>query len=167
MTIDKKIIVGGLVITIVALGIVLFYFTQQNSQSIKGGVYLNFSNGTVSQVYLVNSTLRYGVYERDYLSTPVRNITVFKGDPCVIITGTIRNEYDKNYYIWMSAQLYNESDEKVGVVTRLSSPWQRFSVIHVENASMGTFEIYVKYDKKDVKSYDVFLSSTPSVDPPY
>lgn len=33
--------------------------------------------------------------------------SVKKGDPCVIINGTFRNDYDKDYYFSITADVYN------------------------------------------------------------
>jgi len=118
-----------------------------------GGKYLSFPNGSLSKMFLINSTARYGTYEEDILH-PL--ITIKKGDPCVIINATVRSDYGKDYFMIVLAQLYNASGEKVGQVTG-NVPWEQFVEKYIRSNDTRTFDIYVKYDKKDVASYNISL----------
>ncbi len=156
---NKKLIAGVIGIAIIAfLGIFFLVSSQQNSNDelaySVGGKYLSFPNGSLSKMYLINSTARYGTYEENMAEH--HEITVKKGDPCVIINATVRNDYDKDYFMIVLAQLYNASGEEVGRVTGLA-PWEEFVQGYVRSNETHTFDIYVKYDKKDVASYNISL----------
>lgn len=86
-------------------------------------------------------------------------ISVKKGDPCVIINATIRSNYEKDYFMIAFVQLYNTSGEKVGQVTKIGSPWKSFEQVYIKSNVSTTFEVYVKYDKKDVESYEISLDA--------
>jgi len=90
------------VIILVAVVLVsLLHFLQSPVSQLlpKGEEYLNFASnyqgGAETKVYLVNSTLNYGVYEVSFTRSGATGIySITKGDPCVIINGTIRNDYE-------------------------------------------------------------------------
>lgn len=80
---------------------------QQNINSTVGGRYLNFQNGETSKVYLINSSARYGIYEEDMDiggSGQWAEYSIKKGDPCIIIDATIRNDYDREYIFLVTAE---------------------------------------------------------------
>ena len=56
-------------------------------------------------------------------------------------------------------QLYNASGEKVGRVTNIYTPWKSFEQVYIKSNASTTFEVYVKYDMRDVKSYNISLDA--------
>ncbi len=114
-----------------------------------------------SRIFLVDSELRYGVYDRDMHFALGKR--VFAGDDAVIISGTIRNDYEEDYYyVAISATLYNSEGDEVGAVFSPSSPLAGMAVASVPRGSVSPFEIWVKYDRQDVADYELFLPYTPS-----
>jgi len=89
---------------------------------------------------------------------------VKKGDKCVIISGTIRNDYDRDYYIPLSAVLYNSEVEKVGIVVQ-PERHDHFTVVYLEGGKVGTFKLYV-FCNDSVVDYEVFIPFEPSEIPP-
>ncbi len=116
-----------------------------------------------SRILLIDSELRYGVYDRDIHFALGKR--VFAGDDAVIISGTIRNDYEEDYYVAISASLYNPEGEKVGTVLSPSAPIPGFAVARVTRGSTSPFEIWVKYDRQDVMEYELFLPYQPSTWP--
>lgn len=166
---DRKLIAIALVISAVVIGaIALFYHPQQDMVPISNVTrpqegYLTIQKGASSQVYLINSSISYGTYPKDfspYYWNYGDQYKVKKGDPCVLITGTIRNDGD-NSWIAIAADLYNQNGEKVGNVAMESAkPW--FSTEHLESNSTGTFEIAMNYNKQDVSRYEIYLLWEPT-----
>ncbi len=114
-----------------------------------------------SRIFLVDSELRYGVYDRDIHFALGKR--VFAGDDAVIISGTIRNDYEEDYYfVAISATLYNSEGDEVGAVFSPSSPLAGMAVARVPRGSVSPFEIWVKYDRQDVTDYELFLPYPPS-----
>jgi hypothetical protein len=73
----------------------------------KGGEYLCFHGGEKTKVFLIDSNMSYGTYDKYVLGGWHNlNYSAEKEDPCVIINGTIRNEYDKDYFICLMADIY-------------------------------------------------------------
>lgn len=88
------------------------------------------------------------------------------GDDAVIISGTIRNDYEEDYYIVIAAALYNPEGDEVGMILTPNSPkpcW--FAYNRVSRASIWQFEIWIKYDRQDVTDYELFLPYRPSTWP--
>ena len=131
----------------------------------KGGEYLYFRGGEETKVFLINSNMSYGIYDEN-ISLGRINYLAKKGDPCVIINGTIRNEYDKDYFICLMADIYNTKGENVGTVISPHAAQPGFTVTHPKSKGISPFEIHVKYDKRDIIDYDVFVAFEPQELPP-
>ncbi|AKG91944.1 hypothetical protein GAH_00721 [Geoglobus ahangari] len=125
----------------------------------KGGYYLKISDTEQSKIYLVNVSAKFGKYDRNLWQY------VEKGDTCVIISGVIRNDYDEDYYIPLSAVLYNSEGEKTGMVVQPERP-DRFTVVHVKSGEIAIFKLYVLCNECDAVDYEVFIPFKPSKIPP-
>jgi len=152
-------------ILIISILFILIFISNDTVQKESGGKYLHYLDGEESRVFLIESHLSYGVYDRDVLDV-VSGFSAKKGDPCVIINGTIRNDYDRDYYFSITADLYNSEGEKVGIILTDNAPFHGFTVAYVRSGHTGYFEMHVKYDKKDIKNYDLFLKYRPHERPP-
>ena len=115
-----------------------------------------------SRILLVDSELRYGTYDRNMFFTRGK---VVAGDNAVIISGTVRNDYEEDYYVAISATLYTSEGDEVGTVLSPSAPVGGFAVAFVTRGSVSAFEIWVRYDQQDVTDYELFLPYRPSIWP--
>jgi hypothetical protein len=88
-----------------------------------------------------------------------------KGDRAIIISGEIRNDYEADYYILITADVYNSGDKKIGIILSPSAPLPGFSSIFIKRASTAPFEIWVKYEQQDVTRYQLFIPYPPSTFP--
>ena len=145
-----------------SIGIVSFAIAFNSCTPSPEGTFIPFEDGEASRVLLLDSGLRYGTYDKDI---PHLRAKVFVGDDAVIISGTIRNDYEEDYYVAISASLYNPEGEKVGTVLSPSAPIPGFAVARVTRGSTSPFEIWVKYDRQDVADYELFLPYRPSTWP--
>lgn len=103
----------------------------------------------------MDSHLRYDTLKLNQIvGPPICPVSAKEGDPCVVIYGVIKNEYDKDYYICISADIYNSKGEKVGQI--VDPPVCAFTVVHVRAGDTGYFELHVKYDKRDVARCELF-----------
>jgi hypothetical protein len=167
---NKKLI--ALTSIIIFLILILLIATQLPStipvKQPRNGEYLhyptNYQEGRETKVLLVDSQLHYGAYNESFTRSGSDSIN--KGDPCVIINGTIRNDYDEDYYFCLTADVYNSKGEKIGPILTISSPVAGFTVAKVNNGTVGFFEIQIKYDRKDIVSYDLFVAFEPTENPP-
>ena len=167
-----------IITVIVIIGVIVLFYPPEKNTSPAGadsnistsnltrpaGGYLRLQTGALSQIYLINSSISYGTFSKDISYGPDESYHVKTGDPCVIITGTIRN--DGMYkYVAMAADIYNTNDEKVGtVVNGFSKPW--FVTVGVDSNNTSPFTIMIKYDKRDVTGYDIYLSWEPTASAP-
>jgi hypothetical protein len=117
-----------------------------------GEKYFTMDNGT-SEIYLINSTANYGTYGQDEGLMP-GSVEVHAGDPCVIINGTLRNDYNRSYWIDLSAQLYDANGEPVGRVLT-DVPTHYAGQVYAESNITVNFSFTVQYDKKDVSRYEL------------
>ena len=93
----------------------------------KGEVYLHlpsdYQGGTETKAYLIDSQLYYGVYNQSFARSGATGYySINEGDPCIIINGTIRNDYDKDYYFAITANVYNFAGDKIEPVLTINSP---------------------------------------------
>jgi hypothetical protein len=124
-----------------------------------GGNYFTMDNGT-SKIYLINSTASYGKYSQDEGLIP-GSVEVHAGDPCVIINGALRNDYNSSYWIGLSAQLYDANGKPVGKVLT-DVPTHYAGQAYAESNSTVYFSFTVQYDKKDVSRYDLSAWLAPT-----
>ena len=144
---------------------VIGYIYFESVQKEKGR-YLTFRNGTETKVFLVDSHLSYGVFEENIL-IPIKGRSANVGDPAVIINGTIRNDYEKDYYFAITGYLYTSKGEKLeGSKYIFDPPIGEFAVTYVPAHGIGTFEMHFKYEGRDIESYDLFLYMEPQETPP-
>jgi len=137
----------------------------------KGEIYLhfpsNYQGGDESKAYLLASQLYYGVYNESFSrSGATGDYSVNKGDPCIVINGTIRNDYDRDHYFAITANVYNAAGEKIEPILTSNSPQPGFAIVQINKGSMGFFELQLRYDGTDISNYDLFLAFEPSEVPP-
>ncbi len=115
-----------------------------------------------SKILLIDSHLEYGKLKANQTTgPPVCPVSAKQGDPCVIIYGTIKNEYNKDYYVCIFADIYNSKGEEVGQI--VDPPICAFTCSHLKANETGDFSLHVKYDRKDVTHYELyaFICDTP------
>ena len=128
---------------------------------------INYQGGAESKAYLIASQLYYGVYNESFSrSGATGDYSVNEGDPCIIINGTLRNDYPKDYYFAITANVYNVAGEKIEPILTTNSPQPGFSVVQINKGSVGFFELQLKYNSKDISNYDLLLALEPSEAPP-
>jgi hypothetical protein len=124
--------------------------------------YISQHGGNLTRLCLVNSSLYYVASEKDYNGTAGTSFGKFveTGEPIIVINGTVRNDYDQDYYFFLEAYLYNASGGRVGDIQySYTTPGGfGFRVIFAPNHSTALFEIMLKYNKTDVASYVINTS---------
>lgn len=97
--------------------------------------------GGKSKLLLNDSNLKYCyLSEKDICLSDAANV----GDLGIVINGTIKNEYDRGYYILMSACTFNPEGEPIGGITD-RGPICGTIVLHVKSGQTDTFEMHLKY----------------------
>lgn len=168
----RRILVVISVMAIVAISTTMLLSILKGEKSVpmpppRGGEYLYFKEGEETKIFLVNSSMRYDRYGIDVFWGPPP-YSAKKGDSCVVINGTIRNDYDKDYWVCLTAETYNAKGEKVGTVLvvygRGNKPFH--AVAHAKSNGTSNFEIHIKYDGKDVVDYKIFVTCVSEIPPP-
>lgn len=170
---NKKLIILTLAVVFLVL---IFFIAIQLPSTIsvkqpKNGEYLHYptdyQGGVETKVFLVDSQLHYGVYNESFTRSGAAGFySINKGDPCVVINGTVRNDYDEDYHFGITADVYNSKGEKIGPILTINSPQPGFTVEKVNSDAVGVFEMQIKYDGKDIVSYDLFIAFAPTETPP-
>lgn len=118
-----------------------------------------------TQIYLIDSNLSYGTFKDSYVSYMLDKYFYVKGDRCVVVRGTIRNDGADDSWIGITTRVYDKSGQSAGtVITKSAKPW--FQSVFVESNGTESFEIPVKYGKKDVTRYEFALNWGPDANPP-
>ena len=93
---------------------------------------------TLSAVYVSDQTLE----EKDICLRSSEGAKA--GDPGILIRGTLKNEYEKDYYIFLSATAYDSKGNILG--TSLDSgPICGMIAPYVKNNKTENFELHLKY----------------------
>lgn len=66
------------------------------------------------------------------------------GDPGIIIRGTLKNEYDRDYYIFLRAEAYDSNGNLLGSCLD-SGPICGLIAPHVKSNKTENFELHLKY----------------------
>lgn len=116
--------------------------------------------GEKSKLLLNDSNLKYCyLSEKDICLPDAANV----GDLGIIINGTIKNEYDRDYYILMSARTFNPEGALIGCITD-SGPICGTIVLYVKSGQTDTFEMHLKYGG-DIEQI-VIRASVHEIPPP-
>ncbi|MGD6805839.1 MAG: hypothetical protein ACQCN4_02645 [Candidatus Bathyarchaeia archaeon] len=176
MSQKRALVLVGVGVAFIVLALALLLAGNQPAASStpesKGGVYLHFSSdyqdGAQTKAYLIDSQLYYGVYNQSFSrSGATGDYSVNKGNPCIIINGTIRNDYDKDYYFGITANVNNAAGDKIEPILTINSPHPGFTLTKIDKDSTGYFELQIKYEGKDIVNYNLFIAFEPSeVAPP-
>lgn len=124
------------------------------------GEYFTY-RGNKSQILLKNSHLGFCVLELNDICPPnAANV----GDLGIVITGTIKNEYDRDYYICMAAHAFNSEGEQIrgsidpGPVCGIIAPY-------VKSGQTGDFELHLKY-REEIERIELFIGCVSEIPPP-
>ncbi|MFO7966582.1 MAG: hypothetical protein R6U44_03180 [Archaeoglobaceae archaeon] len=108
-----------------------------------------------SKLILVDSHAELGVVRANQTTgPPVCPIKAEVGDTCVVIKGTIRNEYDRGYTVGVYGDVFNSTGAEVGHI--IDPPVCRFTTTYAEANGTGNFSLHVKYDKQDISHYHLY-----------
>lgn len=167
-----KTCIAILVIIGVFVGSVWFLYSEKNTsektslvQTPPEGEYLS-SGEEETKVVLVDSNFSYGILPLDInegcCPIWVDELQNFKtGDTCIKINGTIKNKYDEDYYICISAKIYDEEGTSVGYMVKCP-----FVTTFVDSMDTDFFELYIKHDKRNIVRYDLVVNYISKYPPP-
>lgn len=109
--------------------------------------------GKESKLLLKDSNLKYCyLSQKDICLSDAANV----GDLGIVIHGTIKNEYARDYFIMMSACALNSEGELIGCNTE-SGPICGSIVLHVKSGQTDIFEMHLKY-REDIEQIVIYAS---------
>ena len=113
--------------------------------------YLSLPYGSKSRIFLVESELEYGNYDQDVHAYTYEKAPK-KGDPAVIIQGSVRSDYQEDFYIGLSADIYDSEGQRLGRVVSPFAPIEGFAVLFIHSGDITPFRLHVPYEGTDVAS---------------
>jgi len=124
------------------------------------GEYFTY-RGNKSKILLNDSRLKYCFLElKDICPPDAANV----GDLGIVITGTIKNEYDRDYYICMAAHAFNSEGEQIGgSIDR--GPVCGVIAPYVKSGQTRDFELHLKY-KEDIERIVLSVGCVSEIPPP-
>jgi len=124
------------------------------------GEYFTY-HGNKSKILLNDSRLKYCFLElKDICPPDAANV----GDLGIVITGTIKNEYDRDYYICMAAHAFNSEGEQIGgSIDR--GPVCGVIAPYVKSGQTRDFELHLKY-KEDIERIVLSVGCVSEIPPP-
>jgi len=124
------------------------------------GEYFTY-RGNKSKIFLNDSRLKYCFLELKAICLPdAANV----GDLGIVITGTIKNEYGRDYYICMAAHAFNSEGKQIGGSI---DPGPVCGIIapYVKSGQTGDFELHLKY-REDIERIELFVGCVSEIPPP-
>jgi hypothetical protein len=124
------------------------------------GEYFTY-RGNKSKILLNDSCLKYCFLELNDICPPnAANV----GDLGIVTTGTIKNEYDRDYYICMAAHAFNSEGEQIGDSI---DPGPVCGIIapYVKSRQTEDFELHLKY-REDIERIELFVGCVSEIPPP-
>jgi hypothetical protein len=126
-----------------------------NEQS---GTYLRSRWKDEYRLFLVDSQLYYGVYAQNFtLFHPQVLYSVQAGDPCIIINGTIRNDYGFKYHFKLGVNVWNTDGENVGPILVQGEHNPGEISVYMEKDSTIVFDLRIPYDATDITAYELVI----------
>lgn len=117
--------------------------------------------GEKSKLLLYDYNLKYCyLSQKDICLPDIANV----GDLGIVINGTIKNEYAREYFILMSASAINSEGERIGGITDRGGPLCGNIVLSVESGQTDIFEMHLKY-REDIEQI-VISASVHELPPP-
>ena len=123
------------------------------------GEYFTY-RGNKSKILLNDSRLKYCFLElKDICPPNAANV----GDLGIVIAGTIKNEYDRDYWICMAAHAFNSEGEQIGGSI---DPGPVCGIIapYVKSGQTGDFELHLKY-REDIERIELFVGCVSEIPP--
>ncbi|MGD0643861.1 MAG: hypothetical protein ABSA75_03040 [Candidatus Bathyarchaeia archaeon] len=135
------------------------------------GYYLT-SQGNESKIFVVSANASYGYYPY-HTQTNLNGSVVFKGEPCIIINVTIRNDYSTQYspfppqnsnpnnrtlvFVDLTAQLFSGKNQIQGTtdLLRVGLPPDAGASAYFSSGENATLSIYLATNSKDVTSFQI------------
>ena len=115
--------------------------------------------GNKSKILLNDSRLKYCFLElKDICPPNAANV----GDLGIVITGTIKNEYDRDYYICMAAHAFNSEGEKIGHSIDSRGPICGVIAPYVKSGQTGDFELHLEY-REDIERIELFVGCVSEI----
>jgi hypothetical protein len=125
------------------------------------GEYFTY-RGNKSKILLNDSRLKYYFLELKDICPPDA-ATV--GDLGIVITGTIKNEYNKDCFVCMAAHAFNSGGEIIGYSIDSRGPICGMIAPYVKSGQTGNFELHLKY-KEDIERIELFVGCVSEIPPP-
>ena len=125
------------------------------------GEYFTY-RGNKSKVLLIDSRLKYCFLEPDDICPPnAANV----GDLGIVIAGTIKNEYDRDYYICMAAHAFNSQGEQIGGSIDSRGPICGVIALYVKSQQTKSFRLHLKY-REDIERIELIVGCVSEIPPP-
>jgi hypothetical protein len=122
------------------------------------GEYLPYRENK-SEILLIYSSVGYCTIDFD---SPPYGAHV--GDPGIVVGGTIKNEYDRDYWISVGAVAFNSEGEEIGHSIDLG-PFVGIIALHLESGQTGGFGLHLKYNE-NIERIEIYVGSVSEMPPP-
>jgi len=166
---NRLILLTIALIAIVMVATVLAFYLLHSSLPLSSvaGRYLTYYGGNETKMFQVDASSKYGIYNESFHTLYAGDTN--KGDPCVIVTLTVRNDYAEEkpsgYFISLTANLYNKEGKVVGWIMTppplLGSLFGGIAEFNLESGEKETIDIFLAYNKtidtKDLDHYGLYV----------
>jgi hypothetical protein len=96
---------------------------------------------TEAKILLLDYSLNYTTIKREDICLPS---SANPGDSGIVLRGTLKNKYDRDYWITIAASAYDSNDNLVGYILD-PGPICGMIARHIESKKTENFELHFKY----------------------
>ena len=143
-------------------------------------IYLNYSSGNVSKVFLVSSEPKYSFWTQNdtHMDWFTNSSVIHKGDPVFVVNATVRNDYTQNdqyrvnsdnvSFVVLTVKLFDRNNNPIDALQAYPQVDTRLNghIFGFESGKTTSFELYLATGNRNIDHYEIFVEVVSSMPPP-
>ncbi|MEM3703472.1 MAG: hypothetical protein QXX79_03505, partial [Candidatus Bathyarchaeia archaeon] len=160
-----------ILIVVITMGVIMVFYPSHESLP-RGpvvGRYLTYYpehltyGGNETKIFLLDASSKFGFYNESFCARYAGCVN--KGDPCLIVALTIRNDYTeekpRGYFISFTAGLYDKEGKLVGWIMNPGEFFGGIAEFNLQSGEKATINLFLAYNKtidaREIDHYDLFI----------
>ncbi|MFO7967340.1 MAG: hypothetical protein R6U44_07055 [Archaeoglobaceae archaeon] len=117
-----------------------------------------------TKMLLINSSISYETLNIDMCPSTKERWEVKNGDLGIVVNGTLKSEYEKDYWVCLNAFAYNSTGARVGGTLELGHICGSIN-LHIDGGSTEHFKMHLNY-REDIESIEINCGCVSEIPPP-
>ncbi|MFP3909414.1 MAG: hypothetical protein ACLFVI_03235 [Archaeoglobaceae archaeon] len=117
-----------------------------------------------TKLLLINSSISYETLNIDMCPSTKERWDVENGDLGIVVNGTLKSEYEKDYWVCLNAFAYDSTGGRIGGTLDLGHICGSIN-LHVDGGSEEHFKMHLNY-REDIERIEINCGCVSEVPPP-